>query len=195
MCVILAGKIGRKLHESARQQNPHGFSLFTASMGLVKNPTKEQVAKAVTEFGIWHYRIATSGGVTDGNIHPFPVAKGKAYLYHNGIIGSGTATKSDTHCLADLLLESPITTVESVLQSLSDSNRFLLVDAKNPRNFRLFGKWCAEAGVLMSHKMYSGTSYSYSTKGSGGGKGVVPYAGSFYGYGSQYNWDEEEGKE
>lgn len=158
MCVILVGKIGRKLHEQAKYQNPQGFSLFTAQQGLVKAPTEEQVRQAVNEWGIWHYRIASSGGVSKDNIHPFSVANGKAYLYHNGVIGAGTATKSDTRCLAELLKESPIKTVESVLESLSSSNRFLLVSADNPRNFRLFGKWECEAGVLMSHKMYD---YSY----------------------------------
>ena len=46
----------------------------------------------------------------------------------------------------------------TVLESLSASNRFCLVNAKNPHEFYLYGKWECEAGVLMSHKMYYGAS-------------------------------------
>lgn len=181
MCVILVGRIGKKLHKEAERQNPHGFSLFTKELGLIKAPTREQVDKAVNQWGIWHYRISSSGGISKDNIHPFSVADGKAYLYHNGVIGSGTDTMSDTACLAQTLKETPIQGVISVLQSLSDSNRFLLVDAKNPRNFRIFGKWCAEAGVLMSHKMYTYETYRTLSKGEQAGweygdKGIGGYA-------------------
>lgn len=154
MCVILVGKIGKRLHEVAKSQNKDGFSFYTKEQGLVKAPTKKQVDEAVNQWGIWHYRIASSGGVSKDNIHPFSVSNGKAYLYHNGVIGAGTSTMSDTACLAETLKETPIKGVISVLESLSDSNRFLLVDSEDPRNFRIFGRWCAEAGILMSHKMY-----------------------------------------
>lgn len=155
MCVILVGKIGEALHNQAKAQNPHGFSLYTKNLGLVKAPTQEQVDEAVHEFGIWHYRIASSGKVNETNIHPFPVAHGSAYLYHNGVLGEGTASLSDTNCLARTLYESPFETVKSVLQSLSSEQRFLLVSAKDPTRYLLFGDWKVQSGVLMSHSMYT----------------------------------------
>lgn len=160
MCIILIGKIGRSIHDQAVAQNPHGFSLFTEEFGLIKAPTKAQVEKAVNQFGIWHYRIASSGGVSKDNIHPFKVADGKALLYHNGVLGDGTATMSDTACLAKTLEHCSVATCKSVLKSLSGNQRFVLADASNPHNFQLFGDWVVDKGILMSHKLYSYATYS-----------------------------------
>lgn len=164
MCVILIGRIGKNLHEVAKKQNPDGFSLFTAEQGLIKAPNATQVKKAVEEFGIWHYRIRSSGKVDKENIHPFPVAQGKAYLYHNGILGAGTPEYSDTNCLARTLYDCPISTVESVLNAVSSGQRLLLVDANDPRKFRLYGDWKVESGIIMSHKIYTGSAYSSMSK-------------------------------
>lgn len=157
MCVILIGKIGMGLHEQAKRENPHGFSMYTQSMGLVKSPTDEQVRKGVKEFGIWHYRIASSGKIDGNNIHPFPVAHGSAYFYHNGVLGPGTTNLSDTNCLARTLYDAPFETVKSVLNALSTGQRFVLVSAKDPTKYLLYGDWKVEAGVLMSHTMYRST--------------------------------------
>lgn len=189
MCIILIGKIGKNLHKQAKAQNPDGFSLFTQKQGLVKAPTEKQVDDAVKEFGIWHYRIASSGKVDEHNIHPFPVAHGKWYLYHNGIIGSGTATKSDTNCLAETLYNSPIRTIDKVLESLSSSNRFCLVNAKDPHEFYLYGNWACEAGVLMSHKMYSATVYAKQTTAQKAGWALGTYYGK--GIGSYKGEDDD----
>lgn len=164
MCVILVGKIGEKLHRQAKKQNPDGFSLFTKSQGLIKAPTAEDVKTAVKEFGIWHYRIASSGKVDKNNIHPFPVAKGKAYLYHNGVLGAGKGEMSDTAALAELLQNASIGTVKSVLEALSSGQRFLLVSAKNPEDYCLYGAWKVESGVLMSHIMYDESKYMTTRK-------------------------------
>lgn len=163
MCIILIGKIGQALHRVAKSQNPDGFSLFTKEQGLIKAPADEQVAEAVKQFGVWHYRIRSSGKVDENNIHPFKVSGGNYLLYHNGIIGAGTDKMSDTACLAKTLYLSPVKTVMTVLESLSSANRFCLVNAKNPHEFYLFGNWCCEAGILMSHKMYFGSSYTKLT--------------------------------
>lgn len=160
MCVILVGKIGKKLHEQAKSQNPDGFSLFTKEQGLIKAPDAIQISKALNSFGIWHYRIRSSGNVDKSNIHPFPVAEGKAYLYHNGVLGAGKGRMSDTAALAETLYNASISTVKSVLASLSSGQRFLLADADDPTNFLLYGDWKVEGGILMSHRMYTGLIYS-----------------------------------
>lgn len=160
MCIILVGKIGMERHQLAKTQNSHGFSLFTKSQGLIKAPKYEDVRRAVNQFGIWHYRIASSGKVDENNIHPFPVADGKAYLYHNGVLGAGTAKMSDTACLAKTLEHAPLHTVKSVLKALSHGQRFLLVSADNPQEYLLYGDWVVDQGVIMSHTLYSYRKYS-----------------------------------
>lgn len=52
---------------------------------------------------IYHFRIATSGGITPANCHPFPVSANvndlksltiacKAAFVHNGVLGKGKRT-------------------------------------------------------------------------------------------------------
>lgn len=76
-------------------------------------------------------------------------------LYHNGVIGAGKGSKSDTAALAETLYDVNLTTARSVVRALASNNRFAIVSANDPRNFELFGEWTAEAGVLFSHKLYS----------------------------------------
>lgn len=177
MCVILIGQVSEELHEAAKTQNPHGFSCFTAEGGLIKSPSPAQVKKALNQFGVWHYRIKSSGLIDKKNIHPFEVARGNWLLYHNGIIGGGTPQMSDTNCLAVTLYNSPVSTVKTVLHSLSSGNRFALVNAHNVNEFYLYGKWECEAGVLMSHKMYYGSAYDSLTKSEKAGWTPVRYYG------------------
>lgn len=154
MCVILVGKITKEQYEAALKQNGDGFSVFSKKLGLVKQPSKKLVKQAIGDFAIWHFRIASSGVIDVTNVHPFPVCKGQWLLYHNGVLGVGLGDKSDTQALADLLYDSPFHTVRSTLASLSENNRFLLVNAKDPTDFITIGRWVVDAGVLMSHRMY-----------------------------------------
>lgn len=155
MCVILIGKVTANQYRLAETQNPDGFSVFTRSAGLIKAPTKAQALDAIGEFGIWHFRIGTSGKLDKSNIHPFEICKGRYLLYHNGVLGSGLGSMSDTAALAATLYEVNLTTARSVVRSLAESRqRFVIADAKDPRNFEVFGDWSCEAGVLMSHKLY-----------------------------------------
>lgn len=163
MCVILVGKVGRQLHEMAKNQNPDGFSCFTRETGLVKNPDSKTVNKALDRFGVWHYRIRSSGKVDKRNIHPFPVAKGSFYLYHNGVLGEGTSELSDTNCFARMLYEMPIESVKSAVQAVSEGNRLLLVNATNPLECYFYGKWFVDSGIMLSHRMYK-TYGSYAQK-------------------------------
>ncbi len=158
MCVILVGRVSKAQHELAVRQNPDGFSVFTPKLGLVKSPTKAQVKEALNHFAIWHYRIGTSGKKGDYNVHPFEICGGKFLLYHNGILGEGLGDMSDTHALAETLKDVDIKVAMSVLNALKDRQRFLVVSATNPKDFRLIGDWSCDGGVLMSHKLYS---YSY----------------------------------
>ena len=154
MCIILVGKITKEQHQQALATNKDGFSVFNSSLGLVKAPTQRQVAESLGKFGIWHYRIGTSGSKDTTNIHPFEVCRGKYLLYHNGVLGEGRGNLSDTAALAQTLYDAPLKTVKSVLQALSAGQRFLLVKAAHPRQYLLFGDWVVSGGVLMSHDLY-----------------------------------------
>lgn len=159
MCVILIGRINEALHELALQRNGDGFSVFTAEEGLIKAPTPAQVERAFDTFAIWHYRLATSGNVGESNIHPFPICHGEYLLYHNGVLGDGVGELSDTAALAKLLYDVDLEVAMPVVESLSRGNRFLIASATDPKNFRVFGDWEFDAGVLMSHKMYKYPAY------------------------------------
>lgn len=164
MCIILVGRVNKALHKQALQQNGDGFSVFTEADGLIKAPTAAQVKKALNTFAIWHYRIATSGKVNDDNIHPFEICNGKYLLYHNGVLGNGVGDKSDTAVLAELLYDVDIEVASSVIESVSHRSRFLIASATNPKDFRVFGDWEFDAGVLMSHKMYKPVYKTYTSK-------------------------------
>lgn len=153
MCIILIGNITERQHKLAKQQNPDGFSLFTKELGLIKAPVAGKVQQALETFGIWHYRIGTSGKKDKLNIHPFPVCGGKYLLYHNGILGDGLGDMSDTRALAMTLQNVSFKSACSVLKALENRQRFVLVDAKDPTRFTLFGEWVCDAGVLMSHTL------------------------------------------
>lgn len=164
MCVILVGKIGKNLFKQAVKENPHGFSFYTKELGLKKainiKEVEKELPKAVNQYGVWHFRIKSSGAIDKENIHPFKVARGQALLYHNGVLGNGKGTLSDTNAFAKLLYNSDIETVKSVLASTCTSQRFLLVDSEDPTIYRTYGDWKVDGGVLMSHKMYSSAQYS-----------------------------------
>lgn len=179
MCVILIGKVNKSMHQLALAQNGDGFSVFTAK-GLIKAPTLAEVKEAHKEFAIWHYRIATSGLRDTDNIHPFEICNGKYLLYHNGILGNGLGNKSDTAALADTLRHVDIKTADSVIQSLSSRNRFVIASKNDPTSFRLYGQWEAEEGVLMSHKMYKSPVY----------KGYPTLAGYTYEKGDEVDGEE-----
>lgn len=163
MCIILVGSVTQKMHEQALLENGDGFSVYSEKLGLIKSPTPAQVRMALNDFAIWHYRIGTSGDKSDNNIHPFPICNSKFYLYHNGVLGNGLGDKSDTHALADMLQNVDISVANSVIQSVANRNRFLIVSARSPKDFRVFGEWEADEGILMSHKMYKPVKSVYAS--------------------------------
>ena len=179
MCVILIGKITKEQHKLALQQNGDGFSLFTEKQGLIKSPKPADVAKAFEHWGIWHYRIATSGTKNDLNVHPFPICGGKYLLYHNGILGKGKGNLSDTHALANTLQDVNIHSARTIINALSESSgRFVIASAKDPHDLYLYGKWEADEGILMSHKLYT---YTTAYNGNTGKRIGFNYGGKFYG--------------
>lgn len=156
MCVILIGEITREQHKLAKEQNPDGFSLFTEKQGLIKQPKEWDVIKAIGEWGIWHYRIGTSGSKIDLNVHPFKICGDKYLLYHNGVLGEGKGILSDTHALAKTLKNVSLSSAQSIIAALANtSGKFVIVSVRDPHELYIYGKWECDGGVLMSHKLYT----------------------------------------
>lgn len=177
MCVILIGRITKAQHQTALRQNGDGFSLFTEKQGLIKQPTDKEVAKAIGDWGIWHYRIGTSGVKSTLNVHPFIICGGKYLLYHNGVLGSGKGELSDTHALAKTLYDVGLESAKTIISTLAGpTNRFAVVSIKDPHELYLYGKWEADEGIIMSHKLYSYNTVTTPIK-----NGYM-YGGKYYGY-------------
>lgn len=167
MCIILIGKINKQQFGQALAENSDGFSVFSKETGLIKDPDNETVAKVIKNkyFAIWHFRIGTSGIIDKHdttNIHPFDICGGKYLLYHNGIIGHGDGKRSDTHCLADTLMDATYSAAQNVVKNFAGvSNRFVIVNAEDVTDYKIFGNWVmGDNGVLMSHSM---STYSYNS--------------------------------
>lgn len=91
-------------------------------------------------------RIATGSRCDVRNCQPFPVCGGRAWLWHNGIIGPSTPDESDTRRLAAALAAAPWSRAEWLLDTLAHrgAGRFLIQWAGDPSP-RLYGRWDSEA--------------------------------------------------
>ncbi len=154
MCNILIGSgISKDIVRSVRRSNPDGYSVLTKEWGLLKNPSDETLDMIIDSktFTIYHFRYGTSGTKGDDfNTHPFLICNGKYYLYHNGVLGEGIGTKSDTHCLAESLEKADFETAVRVVESLASGNRFLIADVTDPLKYYTFGDWHYTRGILSS---------------------------------------------
>ncbi len=166
---------------------------------------------------MFHLRMATHGGVSLDNVHPFPVlekAKGDPYdLYfmHNGIIQIPTpAGKSDTRVFAELYLQPTLKLAPELLfegayqdmvESLIGTSKLLFLDS-NGRVVRL-GSWAEKDGCYVSntHSFQGTYSKTYQSNNSRAantarsmtsptGRNYSPVTGEFEGYG---DGDDEYG--
>lgn len=118
---------------------------------------KNVIATINNTEAVIHSRIATSGGVTSANIHPFI---GKRYtLFHNGIISSlnGILDKfSDTRLLHKLLEMFEFKQASEMLKSLATNSRskFILIDNKTNNVYR-FGKFEKYEGLWCSNLYFT----------------------------------------
>lgn len=124
MCVIVAKDEGCRVPDISTlrkcwDRNPHGAGfMWKEKDGSVSGKkgfmTWEDFESAWKSQGfskddgvIIHFRLATSGGISQGNCHPFPVTKkvkelkalsfnANMAVVHNGVFGAGTDSLSDT---------------------------------------------------------------------------------------------------
>ena len=115
---------------------------------------------------IYHFRIATSGGITPANCHPFPISTNiddlktltiacKTAFVHNGILGKGSKDLSDTQ----LYVLNTLSHYDSIKGSLpkirkdTAGSRTAILNADG--QLWLTGQWIEKDGYHYSNETYT----------------------------------------
>ena len=177
MCVILykekSVKIDLNTLEDITFTNPDGlgYSFWNdkdKDWNTIKilNPTHKELKEAVKNMentkAVIHARIATSGGVTLTNVHPFI---GKKYtLFHNGIVQNlnGVLDKySDTRLLHKLIEQFNVKEASEILKKIAyNSNSKFVLIVNSTENVYRFGKFQDYKGLHCSN-LYFTNDYTY----------------------------------
>lgn len=106
-------RLGKKKFRRAAQRNPDGigFSMFINDELVTEKYLDTDEAwdayRAAADLAdgpaLLHFRWATSGLEGLHNVHPFPLDAG-AVMAHNGVLGDGTRTDSDTRVFCETVL-------------------------------------------------------------------------------------------
>lgn len=166
MCVILYKKQDVKIDLEtlilARNTNSDGMGLsyfdnneviFERNLKPTKNDLKNCIKKTQGKDAIFHFRIATSGGVNLANCQPIYNKKANFLLFHNGVIPSlngASNTASDTVLLSYLLEHNEVDN-NKLLEKLATKtfSKFVLID--NSNKLFLFGDFKNYKGLLCSN--------------------------------------------
>lgn len=166
MCVILYKKKETKIDLEtlllARNTNPDGMGLayfdsneviFERNLKPSKRDLQACIKKTEGKEAIFHFRIATSGGVNLENCQPIYNKGANFLLFHNGIIHSlngASNTVSDTVLLSYLLEHSEVDK-NKLLEKLATKtfSKFVLIDKDN--SLHLFGDYKDYKGLLCSN--------------------------------------------
>ena len=166
MCVILYKKKNTKIELEtlllARNINPDGMGLayfdgseviFERNLKPSKRDLQSCIKKTEDKEAIFHFRIATSGGVNLDNCQPIYNKKGNFLLFHNGVVHSlngASATASDT-VLLSYLLEHKEVDKNKLLEKIAQKtfSKFVLID--NSNRLFLFGDFKEYKGLLCSN--------------------------------------------
>lgn len=115
---------------------------------------------------IYHFRIATSGGITPANCHPFPISANvndlksltiacKSAFVHNGILGKGKKDLSDTQLYILKTLSRYGNLKGSIPKIAKDTvgSRTAILNADG--QLWLTGKWVEKDGYHFSNETYT----------------------------------------
>ena len=115
---------------------------------------------------VYHFRIATSGGITPANCHPFPVSANiddlktltiacKTAFVHNGILGKGNTDLSDTQLYILHKLSRYTSLKDSISRIAKDTvgSRTAILNADG--QLWLTGRWIEKDGYHFSNDTYS----------------------------------------
>jgi predicted glutamine amidotransferase len=204
MCVIAIQprgiQISKDYLKNCWDNNSHGAGLMYAKDGkiIVKKELEsfDKFMSYVEEAGkydsslVIHFRIATSGGINDYNIHPFKVHK-NLYFCHNGILDiqvPATSKENDTQIFNNNLMK-PLpynfyknNAIMNVLEfTIGSYNKFVFLDDKGDYYIlnEKAGEW-SEEGAWFSNTTYKRPKVVYGTY----------YPKKSYGYDwDDYGWD------
>ncbi len=184
MCIIVAKPAGvdKPDMETCFNTNPDGAGFMFVRdnkvqirKGLMTYPAfcvaLDREALTAADPVVYHFRIATAGGITPGLTHPFPVSTNRKKLLsydtdseiavaHNGIITiNHKKNESDTMCFVSSILADPVITdnlSNNAIQAMVESfiGRSKLSIMYNTGKIDLIGDWI-QAGEVW----YSNTSY------------------------------------
>ena len=166
MCVILYKKKDIKISLDtlllARNTNPDGMGLayfndqeviFERNLKPSKRDLQSCIRKTEGREAIFHFRIATSGGVNLANCQPVYNKKGNFLLFHNGVVHSlnGASTTASDTVLLSYLLEHPEVDKNKLLEKLATKtfSKFVLIDESN--QMFLFGDFKEYKGLYCSN--------------------------------------------
>lgn len=166
MCVILYKKKDTKIDLEtlllARNTNPDGMGLayfdgnevlFERNLKPSKRDLQACIKKTEGKEAIFHFRIATSGGINLENCQPIYNKEGNFLLFHNGVIHSlnGASTTASDTVLLSYLLEHKEVNKNKLLEKLVQKtySKFVLID--NSNKLFLFGEFKQYKGLLCSN--------------------------------------------
>jgi predicted glutamine amidotransferase len=124
-----------------------------------------------------HFRIATAGGVSQGNCHPFMVSEQEKELkaligaapnvmMHNGILGAGTKSLSDTQLFVKDVLFNLIEHISEdkvfkAVEKITVGSKLIIFTKKT---IYFTGQWVEdkESGLWFSNSTYKKAAHYYS---------------------------------
>ena len=199
MCIIAIQPTGTKIKESILrncwESNNDGAGIMYVDNGkiIVKRELHNfsefmRIKKQADKTGgniILHFRIATSGGINEKNLHPFKINE-SVYFCHNGILDIDVPLNSpinDTQIFNNYYMKGlpydfyKNTTIMQLLEySIGERNKFVFLD--NTGEFYILNEG---AGTWDEGAWYSNLSYKkYNTTDMISKSKYVPYS----------NWDE-----
>lgn len=133
----------------------------------------------IDDIAVYHFRIATSGLINEGNCHPFPISNvvqdltatyietDKAFV-HNGIIGKGKGKLSDTMIyVKDKLfpMRHSLSTkkIQKKIEKDTKGSRTITIDTESD-TILLTGDWIESDGILYSNSTYRKRESCFSKK-------------------------------
>ena len=166
MCVIIYKKKDSAIELEtlllARNTNPDGMGLayfdgdeviFERNLKPSKRDLQACIRKTEGKEAIFHFRIATSGGINLANCQPIFNKKGNFLLFHNGVVHSlnGVSNTASDTVLLSYLLEHDEVDKNKLLEKLANKtfSKFVLIDNNN--SLFLFGDYKEYKGLLCSN--------------------------------------------
>jgi hypothetical protein len=213
MCIIAIQPQGQSISKETLKKgwdsNSHGAGMMYSEGGefIVKKVMNDfegfyrmyTDASAKDVAIVLHFRIATSGGINDYNLHPFQVSD-DVWFCHNGILDIEVPLKSkenDTQIFNNTILKKLPTgflynegIMNMIYYSIGSYNKFVFLD--NEGDYHIVNE---EAGIWDNGIWYSNKSYMiYKNTPSAYGKRYNDYLDFGYDWAVDYKEDNKVSK-